>query len=141
MFRAMFHPWRTLRALSHVTLLWHDGGPAGLTNFCRHTISLRRGLTQVERRCTLAHELHHIARGPFLDVNRAKEELAVDREAARQLIDVRALGEALAWAHNYAEAAEELWVDRGTLEARIHHLHPAERAYLRHRLADKDHAC
>lgn len=136
-----FHPWRTLRGLAHVRLLWHDGGPAGLTHFGNATISLRRGLTQVERRCTLAHELRHVLRGPFLDVNTAKEERAVEREAARQLIELEQLGEALAWAHTYEEAADELWVDLPTLRARLIHLHPSERAYLTRRLADKEHAC
>lgn len=131
----MFHPWRTLRALTHVTLLWHEGGPAGLTNFRHSTISLRRGLTQVERRCTLTHELRHVVRGPFYSNYIDREERVVEQESARLLIDIRALGEALAWAHCLDEAADELWVDRPTLEARLRHLHPSERAYLTRRLS------
>ena len=131
----MFHPWRVLRSHAYVTLLRHDSGPAGFTRFPEATISLRRDLTQVERRCTLTHELQHVIRGPFLEHNRAKEEAAVERASARLLIGVRELGEALAWAHNPHEAADELWVDVATLRARLDHLHPAERAYLKRRLS------
>ena len=52
----MFHPWRALRALAHVTLVWHEGGPAGWTHFPTATISLRRGMTLAERRSTIAHD-------------------------------------------------------------------------------------
>ena len=36
------------------------------------------------------------------------------------------------------EAAEELWVDVATLEARLRSLRPAERAYLNRRLSGHD---
>ncbi len=58
------HPWRLLRSLTHVTLVWHDGGPMGTTTFATNTISLRRGMTQAQRRCTVMHELVHVDRGP-----------------------------------------------------------------------------
>lgn len=131
----MFHPWRTLRALPHVTLLRHDDGPAGLTNFRHSTISLRSDLNQAERRCTLTHELLHVRRGPFYSSYVDREERAIERETARLLIEIRQLGEALAWAHCLDEAAEELWVDRPTLEVRLANLHPAEHAYLTRRLS------
>lgn len=54
------------------------------------------------------------------------------------LITIRALGDALAWARTRDEAAEELWVDVATLEARLRSLHPAERAYLNRRLSGHD---
>jgi hypothetical protein len=65
-------------------------------------------------------------------------ERRVSDIACRRLIGIRDLGEALAWAHDVDEAADELWVDVDTLRARLDHLHPAERAYLRRRLADPD---
>lgn len=133
----MIHPWRRLRDLAHVTLLWHDDGPMGVTNFARQTISLRRGLTQAERRSTVLHECLHIERGPALTTLAAREELRVERESARLLLpDVRLVGDALAWARNLDEAADELWVDRKTLRTRLETLHPAERGYLKSRLAD-----
>lgn len=68
---------------------------------------------------------------------RGGEELRVRRLAARMLLpDIRKIGEALAWAHTYTEAAEELWVDLDTLLDRLDSLHPAELHYLRRRLAE-----
>lgn len=132
----LYHPWRRLRELVDVTLHWHDDGPAG---WCRHStqdVSLRRGMTQAERRSTICHEVVHLERGPAVRGYGAREELEVSKEAARRLLpDIRAVGEALAWAACLDEAADELWVDRGTLRARLDHLHPAERAYLKQRLA------
>lgn len=131
----MIHPWRRLRALTHVTLLWHDGGPAGETDFEANTISLRRGMTHDERRCTILHECLHVERGPVLTTLADREEMRVERETSRLLLpDVRAVGEALAWGRDLAEAAWELSVDSGTLRIRLENLHPAERAYLRRRL-------
>lgn len=135
----MIHPWRRLRDLAHVTLLWHDGGPRGRTNFQDQTISLRRGMTWEERRCTLLHECLHIERGPVLSTLEGREEERVRRETARIMLpNVREIGEALAWAYDAHEAAQELGVDVFTLRYRLHHLHPAERHYLRRRLVDED---
>lgn len=130
----MYHPWRRLRELTDVTLCWHQYGVAG---WCRHstaTVSLRTDLTQAERRSTVCHEVVHLERGPGLLGFEDREESAVEREAAKRLIGIRELGEALAWAGSFAEAADELWVDVGTLRARLSYLHPAERAYLARRL-------
>lgn len=129
------HPWRRLRELAHVTLLWHDGGPKGVTDFADQTISLRRGMTQAERRSTVLHECLHIERGPALTTLAAREELRVEREAARLLLPcIRTVGDALAWAVDLDEAADELWVDAQLLRARLESLHPAERHYLKARL-------
>ena len=137
MIRGTIHPWRRLRELTHVRLLWHDDGPAGLTRFAEQTISLRRGMTYAERRTTILHECLHIERGPALSTLAAREELRVERETARLLMpDVKALGEALAWAHDLDEAAEELAVDLAALRTRLGNLHPAEAHYLRSRLVN-----
>lgn len=130
----MFHPWRTLRALAHVTLHWHDGGPAGWTHFESASISLRRGLTQVERRCTLTHELRHLERGPAVVGYDHQEELAVREESARRLISFPALVEAMLWARDEYELAEELWVDVGTARDRLAFLDDLESQELNRRL-------
>lgn len=136
----LYHPWRRLRDLVETTLHWHDDEPAG---WCRHStqdVSIRRGMTQAERRSTLTHELVHLERGPAIRGYGDREELEVSKEAARRLLsDIRAVGEALAWATCLDEAADELWVDRGTLRVRLEHLHPAERAYLKRRLEGHSH--
>ncbi|UIU47041.1 hypothetical protein [Microcystis phage MinS1] len=133
------HPWRRFRHLAHIKLMRHDGGPAGVTNFVAGTISLRRDLTQAERRTTILHECLHVERGPALSTLAAREELRVERETARLLMpDVRAIGEALAWATSLEEAADELWVDTQSLRVRLRYLHPAERGWLRRRLEDHE---
>ena len=54
------------------------------------------------------------------------------------LPDIRAVAEAMAWAHTPMEAAEELGVDLYVLRKRLRHLHPSERGYLERRLADAE---
>lgn len=131
------NPWRRLRELAHVTLLWHDNGPMGLTSHRFQAISLRRGMTWAERRCTVQHELLHIERGWQPDGLVAKDEELVRRETARLMLpDVARVGDALAWAHTLAEAADELGVDIYVLRKRLRHLHPAERHYLTRRLEE-----
>ena len=121
------HPWRRLRELAHVTLLWHDGGPKGVTNFAAQTISLRRGMTQAERRSTVLHECLHIERGPALTTLAAREELRVEKETARLLLP------------DMHRVADDLWVDEQLLRCRLRHLHPSERGYLQQRLAEDGH--
>lgn len=133
----MYHPWRHLRELTHVTLHWRErlpNGDFGCTHFRSQIIEMARCQTQAERRCTIAHELVHLERGPVASCHVDAEERAVEREAARRLIEIRELGEALAWSTDMATVAEELWVDEPMLQARLDSLHPAERAYLRQRL-------
>lgn len=129
------HPWRVLRSLTHITLVWHDGGHMGETDHEAGTISLRRGMTWAERRSTVIHECLHVLRGPTLDTLEDREELRVEKESARWLLpDIKVVGEALAWAHSREEAADELGVDERTLAIRLRYLHPAERGYLHERL-------
>lgn len=123
--------------MAHVRLLWHDDGELGRTDFEAGTVSLRRGLSQAQRRTTVLHECLHMERGPVLETLAGREELRVEKETARLLMpDIRVVGEALAWAHSLEEAAEELWVDAQVLVVRLTHLHPAERGWLKERLED-----
>lgn len=140
----MHHPWRVFRSLVGWRLHWSHDLPEdqmGEVDFNAQTVTLAHGLTQAERRCTIAHETQHIIRGPVLEHLQDREEIAADRLAARLLMpDVRVIGEAMAWAHNLSEAADELWVDEPMLRARLGGLHPSERGYLRSRLAELEHA-
>lgn len=113
-------------------------GQWGETCWGTRTVTIDCRLGQAQRRSALTHELVHAMRGPAPDepVLAAREESAVEDAAARLLIDIHDLGEALAWAHDVDEAADELWVDCETLLIRLEHLHPAERAYLTRRLGD-----
>lgn len=131
------HPWRALRGLAHVTLSWHAAGPMGWTRHSTQTVSIRDNLSWAERRCTLQHELIHLERGPVPSGWVSQDEERVRRETARRMLpDMHPLGEALAWAHDEHEAADELGVDVQVLRYRLRHLHPAERGYLLRRLAE-----
>ena len=132
------HPWRDFRALTDWTLRWArlPIEIIGLTDFPARTVTLDRNLSQAERRCTIAHEVEHIRRGPVPaePVLAAREEAAVDLAVARRLIDLKRLGEVLAWSESIEEAADELWVDVDTLRVRLDHLHPSEVHFLRRRI-------
>ncbi len=134
----MDHPWRRFRDQADWLLRMAElpGDLVGYTDFVHREVVLDSRLLQSERRCTIAHELEHIHRGPppADGVLLAREELAIDKTVARRLISIEALGEALAWSLDLHEAAEELWVDVPTLRVRLEHLHPAERHYLQRRL-------
>lgn len=107
----------------------------GMCRWNRRTILLDIKLSRIEERCTLMHEIVHAERGPFPRWATAREEAAVNAEAARRLIPLDALGEALAWSLHPAVAAEELDVDPPTLEALLRDLAAAEVEALRRRLA------
>lgn len=130
----MDHPWRRLRALADWSLQWAHlpEGLLGWTDHEQRRIVLHRDMLQVERRCTIAHELEHVQRGPVPADPwlAAREESAVEQAAARRLIGLEALGDALAWSLDEHEVADVLWVDVDTLRVRMAHLHPSERAYL-----------
>lgn len=133
----MYHPWRAFRALTDVRLRWAHlpDEMFGYTNYEANEVVLAHDLTQAERRCTIAHEVEHILRGPVPPHLIEREEKAVDRNVARLLLpNIDEVADALAWANDIVTAAEELWVDEGTLKARLTYLHPAERAYLKNRL-------
>lgn len=126
------HPWRDLRSRPHITLSWLDLPPGvrGATDGTS-AIWLEVDLLQVERRCTLAHELAHIDLGHTTETT-VQEELTARRYAARKLIDWDALVDVFRWAHNAHEAADELWVTPEVLEDRLRALSPTERALLIH---------
>lgn len=130
----MEHPWGRLRELGDWLIGWAHlpVDLVGITHHNARVIILDKRLLQAERRCTLAHELEHVARGPMPadPVLAAREEASIDEAVARRLISLRALGDALAWSREPHEAAELLWVDVPTLRARLASLEPAERAYL-----------
>lgn len=107
----------------------------GVTRWGERRIILDITLSDRLARCVLSHEVIHAERGPSPRWAMAREEEIVSRESARRLIPLEQLGEALAWTLCADEAAEELWIDRPTLLARLRSLTPAERAYLTARLA------
>lgn len=133
----MHHPWRAFRNLTAWTLHWSHELPEdrlGEVDFEAQTVTLAHGLTQAERRSTIAHETQHILRGAAPTHLRAREERAVDRAAAQLLISIEALAEALLWSYDEHEIAEELWVDVQTVRARMASLTDGETRQLNARL-------
>lgn len=130
------HPWRVLRGLVDWTLHFAHlpDGILGLTDHRRRTITLAHGLTQAERRCTLEHELQHVDRGPVTRGWVEREERVVDELAARRLITLERLADAMVWAYDEHEMAEELWVDVATVRTRLATLRPDEAAHIEDRL-------
>jgi Zn-dependent peptidase ImmA (M78 family) len=137
-----YSPWRHLRSLPHIDLRFTDddqlldGAHAWYYHRLRAIVMDSR-LTQVERRSAIAHELGHVLRGDLpcgSDLLDARQESVVEQWAARKLIELPALADALKWSDDPDEVAEALWVTKDLLLTRIEHLHPSERAYLRRSL-------
>jgi hypothetical protein len=66
----------------------------------------------------------------------ARQELACEIEAARLLIPLHTLADALLWGKSPAELAEELWVDVQTLKTRILHMEQYEKDYVNGKFID-----
>lgn len=127
----VFHPWRQLRALTHVEVFFqHLTGNRRAATDGIEVIVMRPGLAQVQRRCALAHELAHIDLGHTGGCT-PQEERQASELAARWLIDLNDLIDALRWSTHLAEVADELWVDEPTLRARLDGLTDQEREQIR----------
>lgn len=132
------HPWRRLRDLSHVVVSWRDDLPdrtRGASEGDR--IWLRSDMSQVERRCVLAHELEHRDRD-HEGCQPSPVEEVVRAAAARYLLpSPHLVAEALVWSRGDIDvAADELFVTPRVLRHRLdaRHLHPAERAIIVERI-------
>lgn len=137
---AAHHPWRRFSELSDWTLRWAELPPGvmGLTSHDTKTVTLALGMSQAERRCTIAHETEHILRGPVLPHETTREELLIDRTVARLLMpSLDQVTAAIARADGHLEtAADELWVDDYLLQVRLCSLTATERSYVRRRVAE-----
>lgn len=124
------HPWRRFREMTESVLSWHHGGVMG---WCRHStqeVSMRLGMSQAERRSTIAHESVHLERGPAIKGYGQQEERIVDDVASRRLIGLDELIDGMCWCYGEEELAEHLWVDVPTLVARLKNLTAAESAHI-----------
>lgn len=137
-----YHPWRQLRDRHpEVSVTCRYVLPGTLKgSWTRHGIYLHRDLDQAGRRTTLTHELVHHERGSLcaqgtVDVNdpaSIREERKVDEIAARRLIPIEELVDALVWTrwHVGSETAAELWCDTALLLVRVQTLTPDEQQYI-----------
>lgn len=130
----VWHPWRTLRSRPNITLRWER-----MRQWCEltRTITLHPDQNQRERRSTLAHELRHAEAAHRGHCAPAVERRVCER-AARDLIGIEALADALVWSQDEWEVAEELWVDVETARARIESLTPPEKDYIERRVAARE---
>jgi hypothetical protein len=138
--RPPHHPWRRFGELTDWSLRWAELPPGvmGLTCHGTRTVTLALGMSQAERRCTIAHETEHILRGPVPAHDVGREELAIDRRVATLLIPrVGEVMDAMVRARGHLEtAADELWVDDCLLRVRLGSLSELERARLVGRLGE-----
>ncbi|MFF0816591.1 hypothetical protein ACFYVR_15790 [Rhodococcus sp. NPDC003318] len=139
------HPWRKLRDhYPHIDIVWDDTLPDGVAGFWdgETTIYLDPRLTQAAKRSTLEHETQHVDRdfAPIDEVLLAREEALVDKLAARNLITIDALIDALRWCRGVAgaELVDEVWTDHHTLNVRLASLTPDERTQIESALTDCD---
>ena len=133
---ARYDPWKHARDIG--LRVDHRPLEAGLWVYYDH----RRGravlnvdLCQFERRATLAHEVVHHERG---DVGclAARHELQVRMVAARRLVTLDDLTDALLWTRDEHQLAERLWVDVQTVRCRLTDaMRDSEYTYLQRRLA------
>lgn len=121
-----FHPWRALRKRAHIRVSWvrMPVGELARTNGV-DLIWMDQDLLQVERRCTLTHELIHIEQG-HTRCQTPKVERRVRAETARRLITMDALCSSMRWALSFEELADELWVTPRVLSDRVLNFTPEE---------------
>ncbi|MCD4523348.1 ImmA/IrrE family metallo-endopeptidase [Nocardioides sp. cx-173] len=126
-----WHPWRAVARHPDVTVVYDDPGEGnvGLVDLRTRVITLCPSLLQDERRSTLTHELVHLERGTPCGPG-DPEEREVERLAARRIITLPDLVEAVRWSDHLVEQAVELWADEDMVRIRLHHLTAAEREEL-----------
>lgn len=106
----------------------------------RKVILLEDEHSRVSRRCSLAHAVAHIDLGHQATgggVLGVRQEAAADVLAARRLVAVAAIAQAVLYVESFAELAHEVEVDEHMLGVRIQHMHPSELGYVREVMAAK----
>lgn len=143
--RNTYSPWAELTSLSHLELRREPPARGRLGEYLHHLnlIRLHPDLPRRQARAVLCHELRH---HEFSDVGtlcgktKAFQERRADGAAARLLVDIRDLADAMVIHERHASAvAVELRVSLDVVQTRVDRLHPSERAYLKRRLAE--HPC
>jgi hypothetical protein len=133
---ATYDPWHALAEFDRARVVFDDLPPRrrGEVDFDTQTITLHRRLDPTTQRCTLAHELVHLERGPVVLCHTPREERAVAAIAARRLVPLDELAEALRWSRDERAVADELSVDVRTVRVRLRSLTASEQAFLRGRV-------
>lgn len=135
-----WHPWRYMaEQFPHFVICTSYELPPGVRGLVKgERIWLCRTLDQAGRRTVLSHEIGHIERGmpiyPRHHLYTRREERIVDQIAARRLIPIAKLVDAMKWSRHPAELAEALWTTPRMVECRLNSLDPIEVAQLEHQL-------
>lgn len=140
-----YSPWGTLAKMPEIELVFADlPDDLGWYDPEKNQIALDRNQSRRQMRCTLEHELEHARRGDedtshVSPVLAARQEIAASTRAARNLISLDDLVDALLFSQDECELAEELNVDEDTVKLRLLTLSPEEHAVIdaRIRLAER----
>lgn len=139
----MYDPGRDLAA-RYPGWVWRRRDLMGVPEVLCHrrqVVLTDRKSSRTATRCDLAHALAHLDLGhdSILDgVHEAREEAEADQLAARRLIDIDDLADALLEGRPDEDTAAALGVTTEFLQVRRDHLHPSERGYLTRRLSMKE---
>lgn len=128
-----YNPWRDLRdRYPHIHVELHPIAPANaFWAIDLDIVIVNSALSRAERRFALAHEIAHMDvgdRAVDLCWFSTRQETAADRLAARRLVRVCDLADAVRWCHGPAEVAAELEVPHDVLALRWRWMHPSERS-------------
>ncbi|WP_157226766.1 ImmA/IrrE family metallo-endopeptidase [Gordonia soli] len=129
-----YHPWRHARDLD-IAIEFVPNLRARAT-YSAGLIQIRAGLSQRERRAAVAHEIVHYERGDDgVACSRwhlQKLERQVHLEAARRLITIEDLADAVIGEPDYPCMAQKLWVDDYTFRLRLAYVSDEEREQIQH---------
>lgn len=88
-------------------------------------VVIASGLSVVQERCVLAHELEHVIADDDQcgsHITSVRQERRADIEAARKLVAISDLAEVAQWAPDVHSAADELHVTERMLQVRLNDL-------------------
>lgn len=135
-----WHPWRYMaEQFPHIIICTSYELPPGVRGLVKgNRIWLCRTLDQAGRRTVLSHEIGHVERGlpiyPRHHLYGRREERIVDDIAARRLIPLPDLIDAMKWTSHRPELAEILWTTERMVQRRLDGLDSIEVAELEHQL-------
>lgn len=124
------NPWIALTARPDVLLIRAAIEEPGRYYHGDHAIVLRAGLSLVEERRYLWHEIVHSDRSDEACQNSAEVERSVDREAAQRAMPFTSMLWAAERSQSWAEFADHLKVPEEFARLRWRTAHPIERGNL-----------
>lgn len=131
-----YSPWRELASLPHIELRREPPARGALGEYVHHQriIRLHPAMSRRQARSVLCHELRHAEAGD--EGFSLRQEYLADTRAARLLVDVRDLADAMTAHDQHRSAvAVELGVSVDVVNVRLKHLWRREWEYLRRRIA------